>query len=303
MLSLEQAAAAVFPAPSSCWACPNESDRLAALSRAAIALGAMEAHGLSCGVFGSALRPGDFFHNSDVDLVAWLPNQEAIGGDLALNARIECHRSMGGLPFDLVLLPCSNETFGQRIRLGWSRQRAEVERASRGAPLLVPLDFGPADIAFIDADRLAIAERAARRMAMAARAADSVAGDRAALSLCSSMQTVVRVAEKCSKDMLRHFARIRPERHDPRPLYPILAYPCDALGGLALASAASLDLYFECRSLLDPPLPAFLRAPALVRSWASRMALVSTLFSSSMRADFAPALSLMAATPLPRGGP
>lgn len=295
MLSLEQAAETVFsPSPWTSQTCPNESDRRLALSKAAAALDAMESMGLSCGVFGSALRPGDFFHNSDVDMVAWLPNLASIGSDLALSARIECHRSMGAFPFDLVLLPCANEAFGQRIMLDWARGVAEVKRASRGESLSVELAFGPKDVAFIDADRLAIAKRAARRMALAAQDPELGGVERATLSLCASMQTVVRVAEKCAKDILRQFAHIRPARREPRPLYPILAYPCDALGGLTLASEASLSLYFECCSFLEPPAPSLLSTPALVRSWASHMALTSTLFASSMSSDFEPALAFMA---------
>jgi hypothetical protein len=296
MLTLEQASKAVFPAPApSAWHHHNETDRIHALVRASTALAHMELLGLECGVFGSALRPGDFFHNSDVDMVAWLPQLEPIGHELALGARIECHRAMGELPFDLVLLPCSNEAFGQRIISKWARRREDVERSSRGEALRCPLNFGPQDVAFIDKDRLDIASRAAQRMASAA--SECSVTERSVLSLCASMQTIARVAEKCAKDVLREFAHIQPQRHDPRPLYPLLAFPCQALGGYSMASAASIDLYFECCALLDPPCPTAISDPKKLHAWASRMALVATLFCSSMRADFEPALAQMTCMP------
>lgn len=288
MLTMESAALAVFgPAPPTWLGC-NEGDRLAALRAAADALESLELLGLRCGVFGSSLRPGDFFHHSDIDIAAWLPGREPIGSDLALRARLECHRALGSWAFDLVLLPCANAAFEERIVHGWSRSRDEVLRASAGAPMLDPIRFGPADVAFIDSDRLDIATRAGARMAKTA--AEST-GPRAALSLCASMQTIVRVAEKCAKDVLREFASTRPARGVPLPLYPILAYPCERLGGSALASPSSLALYFECCSLLEPPEAAGL---AHEEAWRSRCALLAQLFCASMRTDFAPALAAMA---------
>lgn len=289
-LTLERACHAVFgPALDNAWR-PHELERRSALARAAIVLSHLERLGLVCGVFGSALRPGDFFHHSDVDLAAWLPGLPPVGDDLAMAARMECHRAMQGLAFDLVLLPCANEAFGLRILHGWARGLDDVARASRGEPMLDPLSFGPADVAFIDRDRLDIARRAAQRMSAAAANPDADPA-RLALSLCSSMQTILRIAEKCSKDVLRQFASLRPPRGDARPLYPILAYPCEALGGRLLASQTSVRLYFECRSMAEPPGTG--SQSASQPGWALRMALMANLFSASMRSDFDPALDAM----------
>ena len=286
MMTMTQAAEALF-GPLGALPPGSERARLSALERAVGALELLRSLGLECGVFGSALRPGDFFHNSDVDLAAWLPSRSALPHDLALRARIECHRAMDGLAFDLVLLPSSNAAFEERIVVLWCRGPDDAARASRGLTMERPLSFGPADVAFIDRDRLAIAERAAARMA----AAVGEPGPRAELSLCASMQTVVRVAEKCAKDVLREFCGSRPAPGATLPLYPLLAYPCEALGGIALASEASMALYFDCQEMLEPP------PGGADSAWRERAATLSALFAASMRSDFAPALRAMSAMP------
>lgn len=286
MLSLEEAALAVFGTPSS--ERGDEAGRLSALASACHAMEAIENLGLRCAVFGSALRPGDFFHHSDVDLAAWMPDLSPVGAGAALAARLACHDALRLCSFDLVLLPCSNVAFGDRILNQWGRERAEVARASRGEPMERPLSFGPSDVAFIDSDRLEIASRAARRMAVTA---SEDLGPRGTLSLCASMQTIVRVADKCAKDILREFANARPGRGEASPLYPILAYPCQALGGQPLAGDSSLALYFECCSMLEPPEEDSSEASA---AWRDRMALLGGLFAASMTIDFGPALRVMA---------
>lgn len=286
-MTMTQAAETIFGSASTS-SFGSESARLAALRRAVDALDRLHGLGLECGVFGSALRPGDFFYNSDVDLAAWLPGRAPLPHDLALRARIECHRAMQGLAFDLVLLPSSNAAFEQRIVYAWSRGPEETARASRDEPMHRPLVFGPADVAFIDKDRLAIAKRAAARMVVAAAAEP---GTRSELALCASMQTVVRVSEKCAKDVLREFCDSRPAPGTNLPLYPLLAYPCEALGGIALASEASLALYYDCQEMLEPP------PPGGCPSWRSRAATLATLFAASMHADFVPAMSAMELMP------
>lgn len=304
MLTMEDAAAAIFspkPIPaalhpfisraaageSSLLPDPkNEGNRLRLLGYAAKALGRMEDLGLSCGVFGSALRPGDFFYNSDIDLAAWLPGQEPISRDLALMARFACHDCLFGSPFDLVLLPCANQAFGERILNGWSRGRSDVELASMGRPMSKPLIFGPQDVAFIDHDRLQIALAAAERVAKAATESGSNPSQRAVLSICSSIQTIVRVAEKCAKDALREFAKIKPPMGTVRPLYPLLAYPSASLGGVALASEQAVALYFECGRRATPP-----TAPSA--EWARETALLAMLFSRQLHDDFQPGLEAM----------
>jgi hypothetical protein len=264
------------------------------LARAALALSSIEELGLHCGVFGSALRPGDFFHQSDVDLAAWTEELAPIDSGRALAARLACHHAFGAQHFDLVLLPCANEPFARRIVTKWARGRSEVERASRGKPLASPVVFGPEDVAFIDSDRLDIASRAAARMSK--NASDMTSMDnpqRTALSLCASLQTIVRVADKCAKDALREFAQIRPSFGDSRPLYPLLAYPSSALGGIRMANEASLALYFECVEMLSPP-------DAIDRAWCLRMALAADAFCTAMRTAFMPALAAMGDNP-PRG--
>ena len=303
MLTMEIAAKSVFPVSGGLFFesdAEHERQRKWALACAAQALTEMEELGLRCGVFGSALRPGDFFHNSDVDMAAWLPCFIPLDAETALRARVACHRCMGDFAFDLVCLPAANEAFADRIVRHWCRRSSEVAKAAQGLELSVPLSFGPKDVAFIDRDRLAIAARAASRMAHAhseyskEQHADSadILPDRIVLSLCASMQTVVRVAEKCAKDVLREFARIKPPRDTQRPLYPLLCYPCEALNGARMASEASLELYFECSELLEPP-----ASPN--SSWAKRMAALAMLFSESMSMDFEPALQAMSLLPAP----
>lgn len=264
----------------------HEDNRRRVLGYAAQALAKLEQLGLCCGVFGSALRPGDFFYSSDVDIAAWLPGaSEPIPRDLSLSARFACHECLFGSAFDLVLLPCSNEPFGERILNGWTRGRADVELASQGLPMSSPVDFGPMDVAFIDQDRLRIALAAAERVAKAASGAEPES-ERSALSICSSIQTIVRVAEKCAKDALRELAKISPPTGVVRPLYPLLAYPSSSLGGVALASEQALALYFECRRHCSPP-------PNPSARWAGEAALLATLFARQLHDDFAPGLEAM----------
>ena len=298
MLTMEKAAQSIFSAESSDFFSHcldiNESGRRRALACAAQALQELELLGLSCGVFGSSLRPGDFFHHSDVDMVAWNPDFSPIHPDLALRARFICHHCMGNLPFDLVLLPCANKAFESRILNHWVRGSDDVFKASIGEPLSKPLHFGPQDVAFIDRDRIAIAIRAAERMALTYSAAlnsyevsrDNLIENRLVLSLSASMQTIVRIAEKCAKDVLREFAHIKPSCANQTPLYPLLAYPCDALGGHTLASFSSLHLYFHCVELLNPP-----TRPTL--AWVQLMASVAMIFTQSIQKDFEPAFILM----------
>jgi predicted nucleotidyltransferase len=262
----------------------NEAARKRALTKTLVALDLIEKMGLSCGVFGSALRAGDYFHQSDVDIAVWNVGLAPIDASRALEARIACHQALGEQPFDLVLLPCTNEAFGQRIVSQWVRSRVEVERECAGLPMMEPVKFGPKDVAFIDADRLDIATRAAERMVRCAESlTEDPHWDRIKLSLCASMQTVVRVAEKCAKDVLREFAKIRPPAGDARPLYPLLVYPAQCLGGVRLANEASLAFYFECSEMLTPP-------ECVDQAWAYRMALAAQKFSTLMRENFEPVL-------------
>jgi predicted nucleotidyltransferase len=293
-LSLETAAATLFGLPDAPETLKgfarNEIARKSALSRAAQAMAMVEQTGLNCGVFGSALRPGDFFHQSDVDLAVWSRDMEPIDSGRALSARLACHHAFGEQRFDLVLLPCANAAFEARIVSKWARGRSDVERAAQGLPLNEPIAFGPEDVAFIDADRLDIASRAAVRMAKTAEDPEALEWpQRTALSLCASLQTIVRVAEKCAKDALREFAKIKPPYGDARPLYPLLAYPSTSLGGLRMANEASLAFYFECVDMLSPP-------ESIDRLWCRRMALSGEVFCQTMRAAFAPALVAMAAS-------
>lgn len=303
MLTMEEAAAAIFsparivqalgfiPPPPLGQSPPHsehEAKRLLSLGHASQALARMENLGLSCGVFGSALRPGDFFYNSDIDLAAWLPGgEDPIPRDLALAARFACHECLLGAPFDLVLLPCANQAFGERILNGWSRGRADVDLASKGLPMSEPIEFGPLDVAFIDHDRLQIALAAAGRVAKAAAEFQSASpSERHALSISSSLQSIVRIAEKCAKDALREFAKIKPSIGVARPLYPLLAYPSASLGGVALASEQAVSLYFECRRCSTPP-----AAPSA--EWAREAALLATLFARQLHDDFQPGLEAM----------
>lgn len=290
MLTLEKASSTLFGEfDSSLRNNSNESARQYALFKAIPAMEDIELLGLNCGIFGSSMRPGDFFNNSDVDFAIWNDDLNLIDSEQAMRARMACHFAMGDTPFDLVCLPSANHAFGQRILKSWARGKSEVLRAAQGEALERPIAFGPSDVAFIDADRIAIAQRASGRIAERALG-DHWSGnpDRVLLSLCASMQTIVRVAEKCAKDALREFAKINPSRQANKPLYPLLAYPCEALGGLSLASPESVRLYFECCDFLDMKTD-----PPLIKDRASRMALSAMLFTAALSADFEPALEAM----------
>lgn len=290
MLTLEKASSTLFGGlDSNLRNNSNESARQYALLKAAPAMEDIELLGLNCGIFGSSMRPGDFFNNSDVDFAIWNDDLSLIDSEQAMRARMACHFAMGDTPFDLVCLPSANHAFGQRILNSWARGKSEVMRSAKGESLERPIVFGPSDVAFIDADRIAIAQRASGRIAERAHGDHWTANpERALLSLCASMQTIVRVAEKCAKDALREFAKINPTRHAKKPLYPLLAYPCETLGGLSLASPESVRLYFECCDFLD-----LNSAHLLTQDLASRMSLSSMLFTASLSTDFEPALEAM----------
>jgi hypothetical protein len=292
MLTLEKVASTLFGAfDSSIHDDVNESARKYALFKAVPAMAEIELLGLKCGIFGSAMRPGDFFNNSDVDFAIWNDDLSLIGSEQVMRARMACHFAMGQTPFDLVCLPSSNHAFTQRILHSWARDKSEALRSAQGDPLDKPILFGPSDVAFIDADRIAIAQRASTRIALHAQGNQWTSNPgRSILSLCASMQTIVRVAEKCAKDALREFAKIRPSRCDNKPLYPLLAYPCEALGGLTFARPESVSLYFECCDLLDMKTDQ-----PLTQDRVTRMVLTSMLFTAALSCDFEPALHAMRA--------
>ena len=298
MLTMEQAAAIALAEPAGmAWLTlsrerQQEQARRDALALAAKALRALQDLGLRCGVFGSALRPGDFLAGSDVDVVAWREDLSPLDPAQALAARSACHEAFGGACFDLVLLPCANEAFGQRLLAGWSRGLGAVERASLGLPMGEPLFFGPADVAFIDADRLDIAARAAARMRERARLLRPTEplGDADLLTMVAGAQTVARVAEKCAKDALRELCPAIRHSRAQGPFYPLLAYPCEALGGQSLASEASVALFLACLSRADPREKAD-------AAWALDTAAICGLFSRAMREALEPALERMARLP------
>jgi hypothetical protein len=270
----------------------QEDARRRALARAASALARLELLGLRCGVFGSALRPGDFLAGSDVDLVAWRDDGLPIDPEISRAARSCCHEALGAESFDLVMLPCANPRFQERLLGGWTRGREAVERASRGEPLGEALFFGPADVAFIDADRLDIASHAAERMGARARALPSQGPltEPEALSIVAGAQTVARVAEKCAKDILREICPGMRELGAGGPFYPLLAYPCEALGAKSLATELSVALYLACLARGDAP-----NEPTV--AWARETAAVCELFVRALRESLEPGLAAMALLP------
>lgn len=234
----------------------NEVARLRAVSSAVKAMRELEQLGFKVGLFGSAQRPGDFFGGSDIDLAAYIPRSSTDDTPITLSvnhqreAKLLCGEILQEVPFDLVFLPSEmNPAFSNRIKDKWMVDAAFIESRWGKTDNFLRNAFTFEDILFIDQDRIQLALNASERLWGHTQSYEK--GEMTDIMLLSAARSVseaiCRIADKCAKDVLRHFLSLASSPDQKPALLPLLRLPADINQGEPIISASLENAYWTLR--------------------------------------------------------
>ena len=182
-----------------------EECRKQALRRSLQVLSSLEERGYVCGVFGSALRPGDFFGTSDVDFSIAKDTRQPFSADERRACRTLIKNILLDQAFDTVFLPIENSpAFSERIADRWNADRSFLTIAlSTDTACALRAPFTIDDVAFICSERLEIASNfLAMALQRPLEKNQPVAYFMHARACAESLS---RILTKVAKDILRHW--------------------------------------------------------------------------------------------------